>query len=104
MDLYFDKKEMKKFKKLGLTQRQIEEHRLDIIRDHLLEENCRRLSLELGKEIVFSKAGDNVKLFLKTKSGRFCELSTSYKDVICDYTKAYSEINHEITTRLYYVQ
>ena len=104
MDLKYSKKELKKLKKLGLTDNQIEQHRIEVILSDILQTNCDRLSVELGKKIVFGTRTDgNIGIFLLTDTGRYCEFLVSYKDVICDYRRAFFQIKQELTTRFYYL-
>jgi len=104
MDLYLDKKEIKKLRKLGLSDSQIEEYRQKKLIEKILDDNCGKISKELGRTIRFSEYGSNeYKLFLQTSNGRFVELLVSYKDVVCSYDVALRHISNDLKTRLYYL-
>lgn len=103
MDLYFDKKELKNFKKLGMSDAEIEELRLHKLLENVLDANCNRASERLGRKIVFSDNSGVFRLFLKTAKGGYVELNCKAETLIANYELALQELDFDLRNRLYYL-
>ena len=103
MDLYFDKKEIKKFKKLGMTDAEIEEMRIHKMIENVIDANCTRASARLGRNIVFSDNSGKFILYLKTSKGQYVELNCSAALMVSDFERALQELDFDLRTRLYYL-
>lgn len=104
MDLNFDKKELKQYKKLGMTDAEIEDMRIKKLTEHILDANCTRASERLNRHIVFGADGTSYHLFLKSADGRCIELNCLASTLIVDYERALQELDYDLRSRLYFVR